>query len=493
MTALTVINALLLTMTDGQDPFHGWLTVSDDGRIAGLGPGEPPARDAGRTGGSTGEVLDARGRIVAPGFVSAHSHLHTSGLRGIAADEQLYPWVRACVRLTMGADPDDMYWFVLHGCLDFLANGITSAFNFPQNEVLSLYDPAAGSGSLVRKDEAFLTRQFDAIADSGLRVMGAIRLDDEPGGRARDDVRVHERFDRLAAAQATRIPAGRHLGTAVYGAVQWSADPRTARLEAAVMARHGIVNQAHFLETAEDLDGQRRKFAWYAEAGVLGERMIFGHFVHPTDEIVAAVAASGTRVSWQPTSNGRLGSGVADIVRYRLAGVSVGVGLDDQSCTDISDPFANMRLGLYSQRARYTDPSVLTAREMLRLHTLGSAEILGVADQVGSLAPGRHADFLVVDPTRPDTGPMWDPYATYVLACGLRNLDEVRVGGRLVTSGGETTNPLSGTVTGELHARVIAAARRAGLAPPVSPLAGPARSGSALPGWQPSGSAVAAR
>jgi 5-methylthioadenosine/S-adenosylhomocysteine deaminase len=466
MTALTVVNALLLTMADGQDPFHGWLTVGEDGRITGIGPGQPPAGEPGETGQGGGEVLDARGRIVAPGFVSAHSHLHTSGMRGIAADQQLYPWVRACVRLTMGADPDDMYWCVLHGCLDFLASGITSAFNFPQNEVLSLYDPATGSGSVVRKDEAFLTRQFDAVADSGLRVMGAIRLDDEGA----DDRQVHERFDRLAAAQADRIPAARHLGTAVYGAVQWSAGPRIARLEAEVMARHRIVNQAHFLETSQDLDGQRRKFAWYADAGTLGETMIFGHFVHPTDDIVAAVSASGTRVCWQPTSNGRLGSGVADVVRYRRAGIPVGVGLDDQSCTDTSDPFANMRLGMYSQRARYTDPSVLTARDMLRLHTRGSAEVLGVADRVGSLAPGRYADFLVVDPTRPDTGPVWDPYATYVQACGLRNLDEVRVGGRLVNERGTMKNLLSVTAAGELHTRVIASALRGGLKPPVSPL-----------------------
>ncbi|HLH84908.1 MAG TPA: amidohydrolase family protein [Trebonia sp.] len=489
MTALTVVNALLLTMADGQDPFHGWLTVGEDGRITGIGPGQPPAGAGGGTGRAAGEVLDARGRIVAPGFVSAHSHLHTSGMRGIAADEQLYPWVRACVRLAMGADPDDMYWFALHGCLDFLASGITSAFNFPQSEVLSLYDPATGSGPPVRKDETFLTRQFDAIADSGLRVMGAIRLDDEPGGQGPDDARVHERFDRLAAAQADRIPAAQHLGTAVYGAVQWSAGPRTARLEAEVMARHRIVNQAHFLETSEDLDAQRRKFAWYADAGVLGETMIFGHFVHPTDDIVAAVAASGARVCWQPTSNGRLGSGVADIVRYRRAGILVGVGLDDQSCTDVSDPFANMRLGMYAQRARYTDPSVLTAREMLRLHTLGSAEVLGVADRVGSLAPGRYADFLVVDPARPDTGPMWDPYATYVQACGLRNLDEVRVGGRLVSSRGGSENPLSATAAGELHARVIASARRAGITPPVSPLCRRAAAGGVPGGKRPAGKA----
>ncbi|HEY3878348.1 MAG TPA: amidohydrolase family protein [Trebonia sp.] len=457
--ALTVVNALLLTMTDGQDPFHGWLTAGPDGRIIAVGPGRPPAE--------TGQVLDARGRMIAPGFVSAHSHLHTSGMRGIAADEQLYSWVRSCVRLTMGAEPDDMYWFVLHGCLDFLANGITTAFNFPQIEVLSLYDPATGNTS-VRKPEDYLTRQFDAVGDSGLRVMGAIRIDDEADG-GRTDEQVHARFSRLMAEQERRVPPGRHLGTAVYGAVQWSAGPRTARLEAELMAEHGLLNQAHFLETSEDLDGQRRKFAWYAEAGVLGKRMIFGHFVHPTDEIVDAVARSGARMVWQPTSNGRLGSGVADVVRYRRRGIGVGVGLDDQSCTDTSDPFANMRLGMYSQRARYTDPGVLTARDMLRLHTLGSAEVLGLEDRVGSLAPGRYADFLVVDPACPDTGPVWDPYATYVQACGLRNLQAVYVGGRLVSEAAVVHGPLAAAARRELHTRVIAAAGRAGMRPPASP------------------------
>lgn len=459
---LTVVDALLLTMVDGEEPFSGWMTVDASGRIAGIGRGRPAEL--------AGEVLDARGNLLAPGFVSAHSHLHTSGLRGIAANEPLYPWARANTQVIRAAEAEDMYWFALHGSLDFLDNGITSAFNFPQNEVLSLYDPVAGgSGHVQRRPQEFLTRQFDATADSGLRVMSAIRLDDEPSGGP-DDAAVHDRFDYLARELADRVPTEQQLGEAVYGAVQWSASPRTARLEAEVMARHGVVNQAHFLETAEDLDGQRAKFSWYADVGALGPALIFGHFVHPTEEMVDAAAARGARVVWQPTSNGRLGSGVADIVRYRRAGISVGVGLDDQSCTDISDPFANMRLGMYSQRARYSDASVLPARDMLRLHTLGSAEVLGVADRIGSLVPGKLADFLVVDPTAPDTGPMWDPYATYVLACGLRNLAEVRVGGRLVSRAGRSCHPAADSVREELHGRVVATARRAGVPAPSSAL-----------------------
>ncbi|MFL4909063.1 amidohydrolase family protein [Streptomyces sp. MMS24-I2-30] len=453
--ALTVRNALFLTLADGQEPFDGWMNVGADGRITGIGPGKPPVRGA--------RVLDAQGRIVAPGFVSAHSHLHTTGLRGLAAGETLYPWVRANNQVLLGAGAEDLYWFTLHGCLDFLGNGITSAFNFTQNRVLWLYDERTGRDEAAEvRSEEFLTRQFDAAADSGLRVLTAVRLDDEAFGRTE----AVDTFDRMAAAVRERTPADAHLGVSVYGSVQWAGAPGTAELEAEVMDRHGIINQAHFVESAENLAAQQRKYDWYRRAGVLGPRMLFGHFVHPTDEMVDSVAETGCAVVWQPTSNGRLGSGVADVARYRARGIRVGMGLDDQSCTDVSDPFQNMRIGMYALRARYARASVLMPREVLRMHTLGSAEVLGVADRVGSLEAGKFADFLVVDPARPDTGPVWDAHATYVLACGLRNLKEVYVGGRRVSAEGRSSHPHAQAVTPQLHARIAAAAHSRGLPVP---------------------------
>jgi 5-methylthioadenosine/S-adenosylhomocysteine deaminase len=451
----TVVNGLFLTMAEGQEPFRGWMSVGEDGRITGIGPGEPDRCE--------GTMVDAGGRIVAPGFVSAHSHIHTTGLRGLAAGESLYPWVRANNQVLLGTGAEDLYWLTLHGCLDFLGNGITSAYNFLQNRVVWLYDEETDRDqpAEIRPPE-FLTRQFDAAADSGLRMLTALRLDDEAFGPAG----ARENFAAMAAAAAEHIPPALFLGASVYGAVQWAAEPATAALEAETMAAHGLINQAHFVETAVNLEAQQAKFEWYEKAGVLGPGMLFGHFVHPTDDMVDKVAASGSAVVWQPVSNGRLGSGVADIVRYRERGIPVGMGLDDQSCTDISDPFQNMRLGMYSLRARYTDASVMLPREVLRLHTLGSAEVLGVADRVGSLETGKFADFVVVDPAQPDTGPVWDVYATYVLACGLRNLKVVYVGGRCVSVEGRSTHAAAGEVTGEVRARMAAAARSRGLAGP---------------------------
>ncbi len=114
---LLVVNARLITMADPTDPLpatapptyldNGWMHVVD-GRIAALGDGEPPwDPDA--------EVLDVAGSFVAPGFVSSHSHLFTSGARGLGVDQTLYGWCSAMFGLINHATPDEFYWCTLHG------------------------------------------------------------------------------------------------------------------------------------------------------------------------------------------------------------------------------------------------------------------------------------------------------------------------------------------------------------------------------------------
>ena len=462
--ALTVVNAVFITTADGTEWFRGWMTVGDDGRITGLGPGEPPGhpdaagtpRDTNARGG-TAEVLDAHGAFVAPGFISAHSHIFTSGMRGMTPGENLYGWVG---EQSTAAGEDDIYWFTLHGCLDFIGNGITSAYNFTDSRVVGRYDAATDRREIFSiRSERYLQRQVDAARDSGLRVVNSIRLDSE----FQPPEQAFEVFADAVAYVEANVPADLNLGASVFGAVQWSESEQAARDEVRVMDAHGIGNQAHFLETSEALDQQREKFRWYEDAGALRDGFLFGHFVHPDGYMAETAAASGSGMVWQPTSNGRLGSGFADIARYRDLGMPVGVGLDDQSCTDISDPFQNMRMGMYTQRALHQDPSILMPRDMIRLHTLGSAEALGVADRVGSLEVGKFADFVVVNPSSPDTGPVWNVYASYAFACGLRNLERVYSGGVLVSQNGVSVHPRAIDASAHLHDRVRAAAARTGL------------------------------
>ena len=170
------------------------------------------------------------------------------------------------------------------------------------------------------------------------------------------------------------------------------------------------------------------------DSGLLSKQLIFGHFIHTNSFILAESAKAGVAMSWNPLSNGRLASGVADIPAYLKAGIRVGMGVDGEASADVADPFENMRTGLYAIRDKYEDATIMSPYDVLRLHTMGSADVLGVADRLGSLEPGKFADFLVIDPTRFRT--IFDPYASLVFVAGERDLERVYVGGDLLVQNG---------------------------------------------------------
>ena len=440
--SLLVTHARLITIPAGTaDPGYiedGWMLI-EDGRIAAIGSGTPDA--------AADETLDVAGAFVAPGFVSSHSHLFTSGLRGLGVADTLYGWCDAMLGTTAHMTPEQLYWSTLHGSLDFLSNGVTTAYNFtdPLQAWESMVDGKRTGTAGIRGLE-YHYRQADGTLDAGIRFVDASGMDVTVGSS--DEV-----FDRFAAevAHTRAMDADFALGSSIMGQVQWSPHPEAAEFEVEAMRRYGVTNQAHFLESPEAVEHQQSKFALYRDAGALGLGLMFGHFIQTTPEIIAESVAGGASMSWQPASNGRLASGVALVPEMLEMGMKVGVGLDDQACTDVSDPWQNMRMGIYMQRARTKDPLSMMPELMLRLHTLGGAEIMGVDDRVGSLEVGKFADFVVVDPRMPDVGPLWHPVRSYVLAMSPRNLKAVYVGGRLVSENGVSTNPLAAEASAKVH------------------------------------------
>lgn len=445
---LVIDNARLITL-DPQRPacFIGWLAVDTDGKVAALGEGEAPSNAL--------ETIDANAAFVAPGFVSGHSHLSTSGSRALGQDSPLYAWADHMTRYTRHCDADDIYWVTLHGALDFLSNGITTAYDFADSRLPFFMEEGRKMVHGPFKPSAYNSEQIRAKADAGLRFIHSLMINDQIGTDEEIEERFGESLDYANGLERQDL----HLGHAISGSVQWSDEATTAVREVSIMRRFNVINQPHFLETSENLEFQRSKFAWYEDAGALGPDLIFGHFIHPTEEMKCKCAAHRCAMIWQPTSNGRLASGIADIPGFVEKGMRVGVGLDDQACTDVSDPWQNMRMGIYMQRAARQDAKAMGVAQMLRLHTMGSAEALGIADRVGSLEVGKFADFLIVDPRTPDLGPVWDAIGSYVLAVSLRNLKAVYVGGACVNREGISTNPLALQASTELHERLGRIAR----------------------------------
>jgi 5-methylthioadenosine/S-adenosylhomocysteine deaminase len=403
---LLLTNATFITMKPGEvDPFVGYMLVGGNGRIAALAAGPPPA------GTKSATTLDATGKIVIPGFVSAHSHLHQSALRGLGANLNTGEWRKDVHVYSVPATDDDLYWFTLHGALSHLIHGVTSAFSFGYNARVGEHN----------------NTQLRGLLDSGIRFIHAFAQN-----RAIPVESQYQSFLRYYDFAKRYLDDPRFLRLGISGD---GGSLEFARFDRRLMDEFGALNQAHFLSEAYRLtaDGRRlgkeevqQHFQNFIDAGTLGPNQFFGHFIHTNDAIVAQTAAAGAGMSWQPLSNGRLGSGIADIPKYLAQGLRVGMGVDGEASADIADPFENMRMGLYMIRASYGYASIMQAGDVLRMATIGSAELMGVADRIGSLEVGKFADFLVITPP----SPVFDAAATVVFSVNNANLDAVYVGGK---------------------------------------------------------------
>jgi 5-methylthioadenosine/S-adenosylhomocysteine deaminase len=437
---LLVKGGTLLTMKPGEeDAFVGYLVIGKDGKIAAVGKGEPPVEL------EADETLDAAGKIIIPGFISAHSHIWQSAFRGLAANSWVKGWSTAVYKeQAIFGTPEDFYWFALHGSLDHLRHGITTAYDFA-------YGNRAGE---------FQQQQLLGELDSGLRVVhGWARPRTVPEAEQRKML-----TDFLAFAEPYK-KSPQLLGFSISG----SATPAEAvALDAALTKEYGFVNETHYLEYPVDVPTQQGYFDNFVKAGALGPSLYFGHFIHTNDAMLEAVGKAGGGMSWQPLSNGRLASGIADIPKYLKYGIKVGMGVDGQASADIPDPFENMRVGLYFIRAKYENGSVMKPIDVLRLHTMGSATVMRVDDRVGSLEKGKYGDFCLVNTTSVDRGPVYDPYATLVFACTTENLEGVYVGGDLVSTYSKLTKHDFSVAQRELYERV-ARIRANHLAAPIPP------------------------
>jgi 5-methylthioadenosine/S-adenosylhomocysteine deaminase len=427
---ILVKNGILFTMrADETEPRKGYLMAGEDGKILRVGYGDPPP------GIRASQVVDASGMFVMPGFVSAHNHLYQFAMRGLASDQPLGGWLDAIKPYRTQGPLEDRYYETLASCFDLLRHGITTAFNFND-----------GNGQKGTDIEG-----FTAELASGIRFVHGYCLPVMGTRESRSaDFEDFYAYTRHSARRPT------FLAFALGGYSCIAPDKDYTMLEGEIMAKYGLYNQAHYLEPAapEQIEAQRARFGWFVDSGELGPKLSFGHLVHADDAILQKIAASGAAMVWNPLSNGRLASGTPDIPKIMRMGIRIGMGVDGQASADIADPFENMRSGLYVIRARNEDPMALQPRDVLRFHTLGSADVIGVSDRVGSLEKGKFADFLIVDPHSMETGPVFDPYGSLVFACGTPNIARVYVGARLLIDHGSCLNPDFARVSAEVSHRM---------------------------------------
>jgi cytosine/adenosine deaminase-related metal-dependent hydrolase len=185
---------------------------------------------------------------------------------------------------------------------------------------------------------------------------------------------------------------------------------------------------------------------YLADLGWLGEDVSYAHGVHLTEDEMQLFAQTGTGVAHCPTSNMRLGSGIAPVARMLELGVKVGLAVDGSASNDSSHMLNEARMALLLQRVKHGSTS-LSARKVLEMATVGGASLLG-RDDIGALAPGKAADLIAIDLDRVEFAGAGDPVAAAVF-CGPPMVDLSVVNGKIVVENGEVVGLDQATVVRE--------------------------------------------
>ncbi|MCS6907005.1 MAG: 8-oxoguanine deaminase [Anaerolineales bacterium] len=441
MSTLLVRNCTLLVTMDEQrrEIPNGGLFVRD-GFIEQVGPSEqlPAYAD---------EVLDLSDHLVLPGLVNTHHHFYQTLTRVVpqAQNVNLFNWLKTLYPIWARLTPEDVRTSTQTALCELALSGCTTAADH-------LYLFPNGSK---------LDDEIEAALQVGLRLhasRGSMSLGESQGGLPPDSVveeeeRILRDSQRLIEQYHDPNP-GSMLQIVLAPCSPFSVTSDLMRQSANLARQYGVRLHTHLAETQDEEQFCLQKFGYrpveYMEkVNWLGEDVWFAHSVYVNDAEIEIYRSSGCGVAHCPTSNMRLASGIAPIVKMLLRGVKVGLGVDGSASNDGSNLLEEARQAVLVARLKAglegaslsqdQAPPLMTARQALEIATRGGAAVLGRND-IGSLEVGKCADFIAIHLNRLEyAGALHDPVAAVVFCAPVR-VDYTVVGGRFVVRSGRMVN-----------------------------------------------------
>ncbi len=425
MPSLLIRGGTLLTMRESARAERGDVLVIGS-RIEDVGRVEPR---------EDSEIIDASGCYVMPGIVQAHVHLVQTLMRGVAEDLPLLEWLRRRIwPLEAAHDEASLRASVRVGLHELLTTGTTCVL-----------DMGTSHGGDVVAEE---------LAASGIRGrFGQAMMDAGDGVPARLLEPTRASLDASASLRKRWDGhGGGRLGYAYAPRFALSCTRDLLEAVAALSRMTGTLVHTHSNENADERAliekaTGRAPVAYLEEVGLLSERALVAHGVHLDDAELRILADTGASIAHCPSSNLKLGSGIADVPRLRAARVNVGLGADGAACSNRLDGFEEARLAALLARSR-GDAGALSAGDVLLMATRDGARALRL-DDVGSLQAGFRADLVILDADR--LAPGGDPVTRIVFGGGSRAVRDVMVNGELLVRDGRPTRYDPGEVVAKAN------------------------------------------
>jgi cytosine/adenosine deaminase-related metal-dependent hydrolase len=380
------------------------------------------------------EILDLKGRyVVLPGLVNTHHHFYQTLTRAVpqAQSSELFDWLRHLYPIWMRLDARGVYVSAQMTAAELLLSGCTTT-----SDHLYLFP-----------NDSTLDEEIRALQELGMRFhpsRGSMSVGESQGGLPpdalceaesdilKDSQRLIERYHDNARHAMTRMT--------LAPCSPFSVSPNLMR-ESAALARSypGVRLHTHLAETELDVKFSLETFGMtpgeFAESvGWTGSDVWHAHCVHLDERALGQFARTGTAIAHCPSSNQRLGSGIAPVPRMLELGISVGLGVDGAASNDGCNLLHEARTACLLARGGARDAAAMQARTALELATRGGAQVLG-RDDIGCLSAGVSADFIALNIDRPQFAGAWDLVAALIL-CQPDRVDFSYINGRRIVDEG---------------------------------------------------------
>lgn len=410
---ILITGGTVLTMA-GPNIERGSVAIRD-GEIVAVGPSsEVDQKYSAKT------VIKAGGHAVLPGFVNAHTHVPMTLFRGIADDRELMDWLTNFIfpAEAKNVDRDFVKWGTRLAAAEMIRSGTTTFADMYYFE-----------SDIARETKA-----------AGLRAVLGETLIDFPA----PDNKTWDAAIAYMRDYARQWKGDRLITPAFAPHAPFTVSKEHLQQVRALATELGMPILIHVSETKDELRQVAEKQngltpgAYLDSIGFLGDDVVAAHGVHLTAAEIRTFAAKKTGVAHCPESNQMLASGVAPIVEMIAAGMEVGLGTDGPAGSNNTlDMVEEAASAARLQKVMRNDPKAMSAREALRLATIGGAQVLGLADKIGTLERGKRADVILVDLERVDTQPVYSVESAIVYAASGDSVVTTICDGRILMRRGE--------------------------------------------------------
>ena len=398
-------------------------------------------------------TVDASGKYVFPGLVNTHTHLFQTFMKGLGEGLTLYDWLRAVTAPSAAAmDERDAYLSAMVGLIEALHSGTTTTLEYLYGQPTTKLYPPVG-------------RAFKDTGIRGLLGWGFIESGEQHGiatsmFRPTDD--VLEDVDRLRVDLCSDL-----VGCALAPGISFGMTRRGLETIRQYATDNQILITLHTNETHDDnraclADYGKENVPFLEEIGFWGPDVLAVHCVQMTPEDIEIFARYDVKVSHNPISNMYLGSGAAQILAMRDAGLTVSLAVDGAASNNSQDMLEVMKCTGLMHKLVMGDPAVINAADVMDMATIGGARALGMEDSIGSLEPGKKADLFIFDPLRPKSVPVLDPISSLVFSGGEDSVIMTVVNGEVVLEDNKITTVDEEAIFVEAQKAAWDLAKRAG-------------------------------